>query len=186
MNGLGLGASKAATPITTTSVERTATKTLLPSDYFNSYNVEGGLLKFVASQTAGGTGGWLKIQFPNTNQSNISGVSRSNAVSAHEAQEGFKYKLTFDIFLETAADWTQGAGNTQVTTKVNFGNVTTSFEVTPDQSVSIDTGVKTIRANNQNNLLIFFNTNDDLPEAGAVFYLKNFQLQTGQDDSGFS
>jgi len=164
----------------------TDTKTLLPGDYFNSYNVEGGLLSFTAAQAVGGQGGWLRIEFPNTNQSNISGVSRSDAAAAHEAQQGFKYKITFDIFLQTAASWTEGAGNTQVTTKVNFGNVTSSFEVTPDQSVSIDTGVKTITANNQNNLLIFFNTTNDLPEARAVFYLKNFVLQTGQDSSGFS
>lgn len=186
MNGLGLGATKSTATTTVTTMGQTDTKTLLPGNYFNSYNVEGGFLTFTAAQSAGGQGGWLKIQFPDTNQSNISGVSRADAVDAHEAQSGFKYKITFDIFLETAGNWTEGAGNTQVTTKVNFGNVTSSFEVTPDQSVSIDTGVKTITANNQNNLLIFFNTANDLPEARAVFYLKNFVLQTGQDSSGFS
>ena len=57
MNGLGLGATKSTAITTPTTMGRTDTKTLLPGDYFNSYNVEGGLLTFTAAQAVGGQGG---------------------------------------------------------------------------------------------------------------------------------
>ena len=150
------------------------TKAAPPQNEFGPYNIEGGTLTFTAGQTKDGSSDWLKVQYPNANQTNISGVSRRNLLSDNEAGPGIKYRFTFDLFLETAADWTQGAGNPTVTTKVYFGGETHQVEVTPDQTVSIDTGVKKIMAKGQNDLLIYFDAPNDLPEAQSVFYIKNF------------
>ena len=61
--------------------------------------------------------------------------------------------------------------------EVVFGNRYYTKEVTPGQSVSVDTGAQTIAAADATNLLIFFRTDDDMPEANSVFYIKNFFMK---------
>lgn len=155
-------------------------KTAPAAAEFGPYNIEGGNLTFTANQTKDGSSNWLKIQYPNSNQSNISGISKRGLLSDNEGAPGIKYKITFDLYLETAADWTQGAANTAVTTKIYFGGETHQVDITPDQTVSIDTGVKKITTKGQNTLLIYFDAPNDLPEAEAVFYIKDFTFKAGR------
>ena len=183
MNGLGLSASKGTGAVKYVPDTQGQPLAYIEDDYFRSYNVEGGTLTFTENQTVDSTNNWLDIEFPNTAQNDISGISRKDAVDPYDAQSGFSYKITFSIFLEGANNWTEGAGNTEVTMKVSFGGVSNSFEVTPDTTESIDTGVQTITDGNQNNLIIFFNTENDLPEARAKFYIKSLDIQTAQDAS---
>ncbi len=185
MKGLGLGShrSVAANQISEIAPPPSQPVAYISESYFTNYNVEGGSLTFTENQTVDGSGNWLKIKFPKADQTDISGISKSNAVQGHEAQSGFKYKITFDIFLETASKWTQGAGNTEVTMKVYFGNVTNTFSLTPDTTESVDTGIETIVNHGANDLIIYFNTENDLPESEAVFYIKNLDIQTAQSQS---
>ena len=183
MNGLGLSASKGTGSTTVDTTTRAMPLAYIEADYFRSYNVEGGQLTFTENQTVDGSPSWLKIQFPNTNQSDISGISRKDAANPYNAQSGFSYKITFSIELEGAANWTQGVGNTEVTMKVAFGGVTTTFQLTPDTVETVDTGVQTVASDDSTNLIIYFNTEDDLPESRAVFYMKGLNIQTAQNAS---
>jgi len=183
--GLGLNRGQASTK----KQDFYVTSAAPPADYFNSYTVEGspGELTFTANQTVDSTTGWFKIQYPATDQTNISGINKGNIVEAAGVKKGRNWRVKFDVFLETAADWTQGgAENTTVTLTVVWGNRFFDVEVTPDTTTSVNTGIQTVAADNQNSLLIFFDGTDDLPESNAVFYIKNFEIQQGKSTSIFA
>ena len=188
MNGLGLSVSRATGAGFVSEITPPPASPLpyITDDYFASYNVEGGQLSFTENQTVDGVANWLKVKFPKTNQTDISGISKRDAVRAHELQSGFSYKIQFSIELEDASKWTQGADNTEVTMKVSFGGVQTSYELTPDTVESIDTGVQTANQNNANDLTIFFDTTNDLPESEAVFYIKSLTIQAAQKASSIT
>lgn len=181
MLSLGLGLNKGGSPklrdlITDIDLDQPATT------YFNSYNVEGGSIAFTSDATVASESGWLKGVFPNSAQNAPSGISHINISPEADATAGRLFKVKFDLFLETAADWTEG-GATQPTITVSFGNTTTNVDVTPDSKVTIDTGVKSIGFTGLNDLIIYFNELNELPEANAVFYIKNFEFRMGNDNT---
>lgn len=180
--GLGLQRSKGATAKQDYFID----KATIEAGFFTKYSIEGGDLTFTADQTITDNGsGWLKIQYPATNQTGISGV---NAFPINEAgvKAGRFFEIEFDVFLETADNWLQGdASNTTVTLEVLYGNTYHSVEVTPDTDTSISTGIKTVSTEGANRFSIFFRTGDDLPEASAAFYLKNLTIRQGRSQSIF-
>jgi len=152
---------------------------------FDDFSVVGGALTMTENQTVDGKSGWLKIVYPNTSQTDNSGLRGANPGFIEDiaiVPRTHFWRATFDIFLETADDWTQGVGNTTVQTSVQFATSSYKAEVTPDTTVSVDTGaVKCSQSNN--NFTIFFRGDDDLPEAGATYYLKNFTLKLGVNEA---
>lgn len=146
----------------------------IPLNYFNSYSVFGGGLTRSKVQPAIGETNWIKFVYPNKDQTDISGIRKDKLIPKGMARPKVKWQVKFDIWLDSSVGgWTQGAGNTTVTMEVVFGNRYFTKEVTPGQSVSVDTGVQTIAAADATNLLIFFRTDNDMPEANSAFYLKN-------------
>ena len=188
MLSLGLGITRSAARVAKEDFHLISNSP--PVNFFNSFSVEGtpGSLTFTADQAApDASTGWLKIQYPDSDQTSISGLQKSNMIEEAAVKQGKKWKLKFDIFLETAADWLQGgADNTTVQMGVLFGNRYYFADVTPDQSVSIDTGIQTVAVDDAERLTIYFNAENDLPESEAVFYIKNFDMQMGNSDSIFS
>jgi len=185
MLSLGLGLTR-ETPVRELLVDVSIQPILTTT--FVDYSVSGGALTKTESQTVDGTSGWLKIVYPNTAQTDISGL--------RDAEPGFiediaiirnqhYWRATFDIFLETAADWTEGAGNTTVQTSVQFANSLYKEDIAPDTTVSVDTGaVRCAQPNN--NFSIYFRAENDLPEAGATYYIKNFTLKVGVNEAAVS
>lgn len=181
MLGLGLGLNKGGRPklrdlITNLDLTQPAT------DFFNSYNVEGGAITFSSNATIASESGWLKGVFPNSAQNAPSGISHINISPEADATAGRLFKVKFELYLETAANWTEG-GASQATITVSFGNTTTNVDVTPDSKVTIDTGVKSIDFTGLNDLIIYFNEENELPEANAAFYIKNFEFRMGNDNT---
>lgn len=175
MLGLGLGSTQGARfkPAADAQEQPPA---FLPANFFIDYSVTGGDLTFTANQSVDSTNNWLKIQYPNAAQTNISGVLNRNAVPAIDALTGVTYRLQFDIHLLRGADWTEGVGNNTVTVKTVFGSDTHTQEVAPDTSVTFDTGTRVIQRDFANDNFIYFDVTNDLPEANAVFYIKNYSL----------
>ena len=186
MLGLGLGAQRGgASPrkklFTDVDIAQPAT------DYFRDYSVEGGSISFSADQTIGGTSGWLGGQFPATNQSAPSGITVLNIADTGDARKGMLFKVEFDVYLEALANWTEGSETTS-NIKIAFGNTTTGVDITPDQTVHVtmsptacdlDASVNT----SFNDLILFFNAENQTPEANARFYIKNFEFRLGNDNT---
>ena len=175
MLGLGLGSTQGAR-FKPSDPPQQQPPAFLPANFFIDYSVTGGDLTFTANQSVDGTNNWLKIQYPNVAQTNISGVLNRNAVPAMDALVGVTYRLQFDIRLARGADWTEGVGNNTVTVKTVFGSDTHSEEVTPDTNVTFDTGTRVIQRDFANDNFIYFDVTNDLPEANALFYIKNYSL----------
>ena len=186
MLGIGLGVQRGgASPrkklFTDVNIAQPAT------DYFRGYSVEGGSITFTADQTIGGASGWLKGQFPGTNQSAPSGITVLNIADTGDVRKGMLFKVEFDIFLETAANWTEGSETTS-NIAISFGNTTTNVDLTPDQTVHVtmtpkacdlDAAINT----SFNDLILFFNAENQTPEANAKFYIKNFEFRLGNDST---
>jgi hypothetical protein len=190
MLGLGLGVNKStATPkliLLDLDFETPAT------DFFSSYSVVGGELTFTADQTAPGVQGanFLKIQYPNANQnavgSEISGVrNRSSLIEDSAVNPSFYWRITFDVFFETDANWTTGANNDDVQTVIQFSNRPVKRNVTTDTLTSIDTGAKQV-GTESGNLLIYFNNAGDIPAANATWYIRNFTMKLGKTEASVS
>jgi len=146
----------------------------IPINYFDSYSVAGGDLTQSKTQPAIGENYWIKFAYPNKDQTDISGIRKDKLIPKGMARPKVRWQVKFDIWLDnTVGGWTQGDGNTTVTMEIVFGNRYFTKEVTPGQSVSVDTGAQTVAAANATNLLIFFRTDNDMPEANSVFYIKN-------------
>lgn len=150
----------------------------IPLDYFDSYSVNGGDLTVSKTQPSLNEDYWIKFTYPNKDQTDISGIRKDKIVTKGEARPKTKWQVKFDIWLDSiVGGWTQGSFNPTVTLEVVFGNRFYTQEITPGQSVSVDTGAQTVAATGSTNLLIFFRTDNDMPEANSVFYLKNFFMK---------
>lgn len=179
-----LGAN-AAIPKSYAAVNYTGNQ-FIPLGYFTSYSVDGGSLTPSKIQPALNENYWIKFTYPNKDQLNISGIRRDKIITKGEARPKTKWQVKFDIWLDTSVGgWTQGAGNDTVTMEVVFGNRYYTKEVTPGQSVSVDTGVQTVAAAESANLLIFFRTDNDMPEANSVFYIKNLYIKVAPPHGSF-
>lgn len=185
MLSLGLGVNRSGAPPKAQDFYLEIDNPL--SNTFSDYSVQGGALTKTANQTIDGSSGWLKIVYPDTDQTDsISGIDKSDIVEEAKVVFGRKFKVEFDIYLETADDWLQGdASNTKVSVVCIYGNTYITKEVTPDSSYSFNTGIKTVSATGAERLVIAFKTDDDLPEGGATFYIKNFKIRQGKNDSIF-
>lgn len=188
MLGLGLGVQKSAP--STKKQDFFIEQDNIPVGYFGDYSIDGTApedsLTYTADQSAPDSStGWLKIQYPDSDQTSISGINKGDLVEAAATIAGRKFRVQFDVFLETAANWTEGAGNNTVTLEVLYGNTYFAVEVTPDQATSVSTGIQTVSVSGQDRLTIFFRTAGDLPEANATWYIKNFKIRQGKNDSIF-
>ena len=186
MLGLGSSAAKQQKPPSKILLDAKPPNPL-PADYFREYNVEGGRMGRSANQTIGGQTGWLKLTYPNANQTDISGVVKTNIIGKPAVQPQYYWKCTFKIYLETLTDWTNDdINNTEVTLKINFGNRLYQVDIAADSVVSIDTGVQKVAAKEQDGLFIYFDVGTDLPEANASFYIKDLKLKVGRTQDSFS
>ena len=190
MLGLGLGVNKStSTPkviLLDLDFETPAT------DFFNSYSVTGGALTFTADQSIPSSQdtNFLKIQYPNAPQnavgSEISGVRNKNVLIEDSAvNPSFYWRITFDVFFETDADWTTGENNDDVQMITQFSNRAVKRNVDTDTLTSIDTGVQQV-GTQSGNLLIYFNNAGDIPGANATWYVRNFTMKLGKTEASVS
>ena len=181
MLGLSLGATKASV------VEQAALVESLTQSggsrgsgsavEFGPFNVQG-TLTFTENQTINSESGFLKAKY-DTNQTNTSGIQIGNIVPVSLVHSGMFYKITFDLHLNRSSEWLTGAGNTTVTTDCLFGDGLVQKEVTPQSTFSYDTGAVEIQTNAANDVMIRFQTTNDLPLANAEIYIKNFTFKLG-------
>ena len=145
--------------------------------------MSGGNFTVTENQTVGGESGWTKYVYPATNQSDVSGLSKADIVLEGEVVKGYYWDVSFDIYLETDANWTQGDDNDAVSTSVTFGNRTKVVDVATDQKVTFNIDTQTVNTDRATLFRIFFKGDGDLPQASAAFYLKNFKLKIGRTES---
>ena len=175
MLGLSLGATRGAR-FKPTDPPQQQPPAFLPASFFIDYSVTGGALTKTENQSVASTNNWLKVQYPNVAQTNISGIAKPDAIESSDVLVGTTYRLQFDIHLLRGADWTEGAGNNTVTVKTVFGSDTNSEEVPPDTNFTYDTGTRIVQRDFANDVFIYFDVTNDLPEANAIFYIKNYSL----------
>lgn len=182
MLGLSLGATKASVveqPALISNFSQGGGSRGSGSDpvQFGPFNVEG-TLTFTENQTISSESGFLKAKY-DTTQTNTSGLQVSNIVHESLVHDGMFYKITFDLHLNRGSEWLTGAGNTTVTVDCTFGNGLVQKEVTPESTFSYDTGAVEINSSGANDVLIRFQTTNDLPLANAEIYIKNFTFKLG-------
>lgn len=124
------------------------------------------------NQSIDGSSGWLKVAFTET-QDNESGITKSLGW-ATTAGDLITYEFKIHI-VDGGGDWDPEGDSDAVTTKWNFGqNITANLNL--DQTYT-RTGDMTVQANSADQTArILWAFADDLPQAGAVFYVKDFVL----------
>lgn len=144
---------------------------------FERFNVEG-TMTFTENQTIAGESGWLKAVY-DTTQTNTSGLQIRNLIGEELLAPGMFYSVDFKIYLYRSSNWLQGAAdNTTVTVDCIFGDGLYQQEVTPETVTTFDTGAVELTSQ-ANDILIRFQTTDDLPAANAQIYIKELNFQVG-------
>ena len=178
MLGLGLGLNK-ATKGTGRDLILDVDESAIAKAYFSDYNINNGFLTKTTGETVGGESGWTKYVYPSGgNETDISGLFKSDLTTPGSVNAGLFWDVQFEIYLEGSSNWLTGEGNTEVTTQVNFGNTLVTNEVTPGEIHTFTlTTPATVNAVPSKNFFIAWQTTNDLPQAGATFYLKDFRFK---------
>jgi hypothetical protein len=186
MLGLGLGVNKSTRgAVQTQDLRLDVDQAVITANFFSDYNIDNGSLTVSQSASVGGQSGWTKYVYPAAgNEANISGLFKGDLISLAELTAGLYWDVEFKIYLEDANDWLTGAGNTEVTTQVNFGNTLKKNNVVPDQvhtfSLSAPAQIATTPSER---FFLAWQTTNDLPRAGATFYLKDFKFKIAENET---
>ena len=90
---------------------------------------------------------------------------------------GDLFQITYKIYIvDNGNKW---GSNPPITHYISYGGISTAVDVAYDTTVSVDTGVLTSTAASSSILQWNFASLDtnDYPQADAVFYIKDVQLQ---------
>jgi hypothetical protein len=147
-------------------------KSRLSSSDFTGLSIEGGDMTFTEGSTVDGTDGWLKCVYPNQDQSNQSGITNNTFLHSVTAT-GSNFTVSYDIYLEDSSKW---QGPDDVRTHTILYNYGTSENIPVDQSFFYESTSAGL-ANNNNAISIYWLTANDLPKAGATFYIKNLTIK---------
>ncbi len=186
MLGLGLGVNKSTKgAVQTQDLRLDVDQAVITANFFSDYNIDNGSLAVSQSQTVGGESGWTKYVYPaGGNEANISGLFKGDLISLGELTTGLYWDVQFKIYLEDPNDWLIGAGNTEVTTQVNFGNSLKKNNIVPNQVHTFSlTAPGQIASTPSERFFLAWQTTNDLPRAGATFYLKDFKLRIALNES---
>ena len=131
-----------------------------------------GTIEFTANETApGSTAGWLKCKY-DTTQTSSSGI-----VLAWFSGPGFGivagdyFTISYDIyFLDDGGKW---QGSDPVSSRVQHFGLTSTTAVNLDTITSVGPSTITSTGNQTTYLAIDVQVGSDLPQEGAVFYIKD-------------
>lgn len=160
---------------------------------WNDFSIQGGDLTFEADQDipGGSGGGWLKITYPNTNQTNNSGIDHQTImgddVSLRLASDICDVSLKMYLYNDGNNFW-EGTDNVNMRIIAPTGGQLT-YSIAQDEEVSIDTSISVSTGSPSYNLLgepdgmigssggaslaFYFHLGTDNPQANAVFYIKD-------------
>ena len=186
MLGLGLGLNTSTRgAVATQDLILDVNETVVKTNYFVDYNIDNGSLTKTQGETVGGEQGWTKYVYPSAgNEANISGLYKGDLIALGQLTAGMYWDVEFKIYLEDSNDWLTGAGNTEVTTQVNFGNTLKKNNIVPDQIHTFSlTAPAQIATTPSERFFLAWQTTNDLPRAGATFYLKDFKFKIAVNEN---
>ena len=160
------------------------------TDGWSALSVEGDL-ELTANATVAGSDGWLKGEFDENQTDSLSGIEKNSPLGA-TSMIGDYWSISYKIYL-SSSNWTHESGETDDVNHifkyvhVGSSDYTTDFfgannAAAKGQAVSYDFNVATAQTSTTPlDLLQFYFTNtttkDDVPQAGAIFYLKDIVLK---------
>jgi hypothetical protein len=159
-------------------------KNLFAANDFEDYSVEGGALTFTANQSApDGSTGWLKVVYPGTDQTNLSGIQNTNTTSEFFLQpysdlstprQGSTFTLKFDIYLEGTDEW----GTDDVTTTGLVAGYGVNQNIPVNAATTLEkTSANLLDSTATVDLKIYWPLSGDRPLGGATFYIKNLSIK---------
>ena len=157
-------------------------------DGWGDYSVqtfEGVGLTYAYNQTIDSTSGWLKVTYPNQDQTNISGIANINLLGA-DRQKGDFAIISYKVYyVDGGGKWT--GTDTDVSHRVYvMGKDNPRIDAPMDATFTVADMV-TIASTEPRfpwsasysrdvYFYVSYIPNDDLPLAGAVFYIKDIRV----------
>ena len=143
-----------------------------------SHSIEGGNISFAYDQDipSGSGGGWMKCTYPNTNQTNSSGIIHTSMFNTVTDAVGQYARVSCKVYLYDDGSGLWGSDPVKITLYVDIeseigdgnANVPLNQEVELDMTFGPDTDGSWL-----NIFIIYFNESGELPQANAVFYVKD-------------
>ena len=151
-------------------------------NFWKDFSIQGGSLTLETNQSIAGSSGWLKATYPNTNQTNSSGITHSSLLglgsSLATRLTGDYSIVSFKMYLVNGEgnDFWEGTDNVTILIGPPTGGTKTTISTLDEVNTISITG------NNDTNdsgtsLLITFPTPTDNPQANAVFYIKDIVVE---------
>ena len=141
------------------------------NDGWSGASIEGGSLTQTFNQTIGGSDGWMKNVYP-ANQTNTSGLLKNVLVGATD-QVGDFVTIQFKIYLD--GNW-DGSDNVSGFI-INSIASNIILDIPQDEVVQVDvTSDPSPDAGYSNSIQLLFNTAGDRPQSGAIFYIKDIEI----------
>ena len=145
-------------------------------------STEGGTISLAANQTIAGESGWLKCTYP-ANQTNQSGIKSSDLMDGLTAAVGDYGIMRGIIYLYHDGSTDHWEGTDVVQVYPFTGSAWEALSAT-NQDIPLNT-VKDINlkfgpdtdGSWSTNIEIWFNDNNDNPQSGAVFYIRDISVQ---------
>tara|TARA_R100000654_G_scaffold57865_1_gene84465 strand:+ start:707 stop:1240 length:534 start_codon:yes stop_codon:yes gene_type:complete len=129
-----------------------------------------GTLTFTAnvdSTLDGEANDWLKAEFDTNQTDGISGVKLN---IADEISNGDLIKIDYKIYIDNSSN--KWGPNNNIFTSSSVGGINSGGNVIANQVSNVSRTI-TASANNAGVVLAAWAVNEDKPEAGAIFYLKD-------------
>lgn len=146
------------------------------SSSIESHSLEAGTLNFTTNQSIGGQDNWLKVQYTATQTDAASGIKIDDFVST-PGVIGDILNFSYKIYIVNSGGLWDPEGDTDAvfTSTQLFGKLSNA-DITTDQ-ISTRSGTLTATTNyttGQGDLILAsFSVPDDLPQANAIFYIKD-------------
>tara|TARA_R110002020_G_scaffold132409_1_gene295661 strand:- start:1011 stop:1544 length:534 start_codon:yes stop_codon:yes gene_type:complete len=143
-------------------------------DGWEKYSVDQGDLALAANQTIDSSGGWLKCTYDAT-QTSLSGIQRQIGVPV---LAGDRFVEQFTIYIvDDSGKWDPEGDSDAVSVKHTITNNNLIFGANLDESVTRSGATSNNGLGAADPYIILqFATADDFPQAGAVFFIKDYTL----------
>ena len=145
---------------------------------------EGGTISLAANQTIAGESGWLRCTYPATNQTDISGIHHSTLMASLTGEVGDYAvgRMRFYFYHDGSTDHWTGSDDVAVYFFTGSGwetynAYTTGVPLNTAKDMNLNFGPDTDGSWPAPIEIWFTTTPNDLPQAGAVFYIKDVSIQ---------